>query len=133
MELVAAAGRNTGVGCQLAESPLFHIFVVKFFNAVTQVDPLSLPLYIVTMGNLNCSHIIPQTVQTNTLNSRHGHAYWTLFKHPSGISNSMLSITFTISDPQSMPPVMFSVPVSAASVRNLESIISAFSLSLTSL
>ena len=123
--------KNTGVGSQLVESPLFLIFVVKFFNAVTQVDPLSFPLYTVTMRNLNCSHIIPQTVQTNTLNSRHGHAYWTLFKHPSGISNSMPPTTFTISDPQSMPPVCVLCSASAASARNLESIISAFSLSLS--
>ena len=125
--------KNTGVGCQLVESPLFLIFVVKFFSAVTQVDPLSFPLYTVTMRNLNCSHIIPQTVQTNTLNSRHGHAYWTLFKHPSGIPNSMPPTTFTISDPQSVPLVCVFCSVSAASARNLESIISAFSLSLTSL
>ena len=83
---------------ELVENSLFLLFVVKFFNAVTQVDPLSFPLYIVTMRNLNCSHIIPQTGQTNTLNSRRGHAYWTLFKHPSGISNSTLPTTFTISD-----------------------------------
>lgn len=118
---------------ELVENSLFLLFVVKFFNAVTQVDPLSFPLYIVTMRNLNCSHIIPQTGQTNTLNSRRGHAYWTLFKHPSDISNSMPPNTFTVSDPQSMSPVCVFCSVSVASARNLESIISAFSLSLTSL
>ena len=46
---------------ELVENSLFLLFVVKFFNAVTQVDPLSFPLYVVTMRNLNWSHIIPQT------------------------------------------------------------------------
>lgn len=89
-----------------APCPLFLIFLVEFINAVTQVNPLSFPLYIVTMRNCNCSHSITQTGKTNILNSRHGNVYWTsLFKHSSGTSNSVPPTKFIISDLQSLPPI----------------------------